>query len=261
MALKKCIGLVSMAALVGSFAYGCSSTTTSNGGGDVDSGTGGPAVDSGKKDTGTGGGNDSGSAGDTGSSGACSPADVSSFTPPAYKSAKQPTSACTQTFIDAFYTGCLATGSTQQSCAPFGSGADAAHKACAQCIVSADTAANYGPLIEHKGTVSLNVAGCMELKDPTGGLACAKSYQQSEQCNEAACAANCPVTDDASFQLYQACVTQAESNGCKTFSTAAQCANKEAEAGAATVCFQGATFQDLYNSIVPVFCLSAGGGG
>jgi hypothetical protein len=265
MAFKKSIGLGSMAtmaALVGSFAYGCSSTTTSGGGTDVDSGTG-PAVDSGvRHDSGTGTGTDSGTPVDAGgTTGSCSPADVSGFTAPAYHNAKTPTGACTQAYIDAFYTGCLAAGSTQATCAPFGSGADASHKACAACIVSADTAAQYGALVEHKGTVSLNVAGCMEIKDPTGGLACAKSYQASEACTDAACAANCPVTDDASFQLYQACVQQASSNGCKTYTTAAACADAEAEAGAATVCFQGQTFQDLYNSIVPVFCLGAAGGG
>ena len=266
MALKKSISFVSMAALVGSFAYGCSSTTTSNGGGDggdVDSGTGG-GNDGGvvRHDGGTGGGNDTGTGGgDTGTGGSCAPADVSGFTPPAYKNARPPQAKCTQAFIDSFYSLCLATGATTATCAPFSpTTGDQAHKDCRACIVSVQADANYGPLIESKGLVSLNIAGCMEIKDPTNGLACAKAYQASDACDTAACAANCPVTDDPSFQLYQACVQQAQAGGCKTYVTAAACANAEAEAGAPQ-CFQGQTFQDLYNSIVPVFCLSGAGGG
>ena len=258
MSFKKSFGLISLSALVGALTYGCSSSN-SNGGGGTGDDSGVTGSDGSTKHDGGGDGGvihpggDSGTTGDA-DPGACMPGDVSTFTPPAYVPAKKTAGACTATQISSFYDGCLAPNSTMTTCAPFGSTGTAANKACAACIVSADTASAYGALIEQKGLVSVNIPGCIELKDAGGGLACAKSYQASEKCNDAACAANCPVTDDASFQLYQACVQQAAANGCKTFSTAAACADAEADGGLAAACFQGQTFQDLYNSVVPVFC-------
>jgi len=255
MSFRKSLGLISLGALVGALTYGCSSTTSNNGGGGGDdggvTGDGGVKHDGGKTDGGNTG--DGGPVGDSGG-GTCAPGDVSTFMPPAYKPAKKTAGACTQTFITSFYDNCLAPNATMATCAPWGSSGDATHKACAACLITADSASAYGALIEHKGTVSVNIPGCMELKDSANGLTCAKAYQASEMCNDAACAANCPVTDDASFQLYQACVQQAAANGCKTYSQAAACANAEADGGA-SVCFQGMTFQDLYNSVAPVFCL------
>jgi hypothetical protein len=255
MSLKKSLGLVSLGALIGALSYGCSSTTSNSGGGGDDGGVSGDGSvkhDSGTHDGATG---DDASTGDDGGMTTCAPGDVSTFMPPAYKNAKKVAGACTQQFITSFYNDCLAPNATMTTCAPWGSSGDAAHKACAACIITAESAAQYGALIEHKGTVSVNIPGCMELKDTAGGLACAKSYQASEECDDAACAANCPVTDDASFQLYQACTQQAAANGCKTYSQAAACADAEADGGAAAACFSGMTFQDLYNSVTPIFCL------
>lgn len=256
MSFKKSFGMISLGALVGALTYGCSSTTANNGGGGGDDGgvsTSDGGKDSGvKKDGGTTGG-DSGTTGDDGgTTTTCAPGDVSTFMPPAYKPAARMAGACTAAYITAFYDNCLAANATMQTCAPWGSSGDGMHKACAGCILSAETASSYGALVEHKGTVSINVAGCMEIKQ--GNQTCAKAYQASDACNEAACAANCPVTDDASFQLYQACVQQAAANGCKTYGQAAACADAAADGGAAAVCFQGQSFQDLYNSVVPVFC-------
>lgn len=191
---------------------------------------------------------------DSGPTSGCAPANVSGFVPSPYQGANVQHGACTMAQIDGFYAGCLSAGSTSQTCAPYGPGGTAANKVCAGCLVSPDTAPKYGVLVESKGNISLNVAGCMEIRDGANGLACAKQYQASEKCDAAACAANCPVTDDASFQLYQACVQQASSNGCAAYTQSASCANAEADGGPASICFSGQTFQDLYRSIAPVFC-------
>ena len=189
----------------------------------------------------------------------CAPADVTAFTPPAYHSANAPTAACTQDLVDAYYTDCLAPATTDLTCAPFATTGDLAHKACAACIVSQDTAARFGPLVQHKGTVSLNLSGCIELRDAQNGLACAKAYQAAEDCDDAACVDKCPVSDDASFAAYKACTQAAAGGGCKAYTDGIACAAGEADAGPAAVCFQGQSFQDLYRSIVPVFCIAATG--
>jgi hypothetical protein len=189
----------------------------------------------------------------------CPPVDVSSFSPPPYHAANPPRAACTQDLVDAFYAACLAGSSTDQTCAPFSATGDASHKACAACILSQDTDPTYGPLVQHKGTVSLNLSGCIEVRDAQNGLACAKAYQSSADCDDAACAAKCPVTDDASFTAYKACTQAAASNGCKAYTLGISCAAGEADGGPASVCFAGQSFQDLYKSIVPVFCMGAAG--
>ncbi|MBC7895937.1 MAG: hypothetical protein H7066_11030 [Cytophagaceae bacterium] len=66
----------------------------------------------------------------------------------------------------------------------------------------------------------------------------------------------CPVTDDASYQLYEACLQGATRNNCKAYAQAS-CADIEVDGGAAAACFVGQTFHDLYASVAPIFC---GGG-
>ncbi len=243
MSLRKSFGVIALGALAGAHAFGCSSTPSNTTNGD-DSGL-----------TGSDGGKHEGGVHTDAQAPVCPPADVSTFMPPAYIPAKRTAAACTTAQISAFYDGCLAPNSTMTTCAPFSSTGSTANKACAACIVTPATAMAYGALLEQKGLVSINIPGCMEIKDAMGGLSCAKAYQASEKCNDIACATNCPVTDDASFQAYQQCTQVAATTGCKTFTTAAGCADDEADGGAASICFQGQSFQDLYNNVVPVFCL------
>jgi hypothetical protein len=235
-----------MATLVVGFAYGCGS----------DANTPEPFPDAGHGDANSA--SDGGHA-DVVASDAnvtCMPGDVTTFQAPTYQNASGANQGkCTPAQITAFYDDCLAANTTQATCAPFtGTSATTANKACASCIVTADTAMKLGPVVEHKGIISINIPGCMELLDPMGGLSCAKAYQASDACDRAACAANCPVTDDASFMLYQACTDQAAAGGCSAFAQGAACATAEADAAATKVCFAGQTFQDLYDGVVPVFC-------
>jgi hypothetical protein len=185
----------------------------------------------------------------------CEPADVSGFTAPVYVPATGANQGkCTTTQIQSFYEQCLASTATQASCALLvGAMAAPLDKACAACIISRETDAKYGVIVEHKGFVSVNLAGCMEIADPTNGLACARAYQAADSCGRAACVANCPVIDQASLMIYQACVTQVEQHGCASLNAKAACAADEA-AGGAAACFLGSTFQDLYFAVAPIFC-------
>lgn len=198
--------------------------------------------------------NDSGtgaSTADASSASTCAPADVSTFT----AAWKGPTALaqhkCTQAQIDAYYTDCLASTATNATCAPHGTGPDLP---CSQCILTPDTAATLGPIIEKEGLVNANIAGCIAaVQSDTAGTGCGGKVQATSQCDDKACGANCPVTDDTSFKAYQQCVSDAEMGGCASYVTAAACTMSLT--GAAATCVSGMTFQDTYNAIVPKFCL------
>jgi hypothetical protein len=132
---------------------------------------------------------------------------------------------------------------------------DKATSACAACIVTTESADFYGPVIDHGGFVTPNVAGCIELTDHSQ-YTCAENVQALTGCELAACEANCPVHDAASRAAYDACAAQAAQGGCTAFATAAKCADALQDGGPAANCLLP-MFQDFYNAVVPLFCGSA----
>lgn len=255
MTFRNAFGALSMAVIAVAAPYGCSSSGDSSGA-PPDAGCGNCVVDAAKPDA-------PHDAAPIDAAVTCAPADVTTFQPPTYVPAVGASQGkCTPAQIQSFYDDCLAPNATQATCAPFSrSTGTAENKACAACIVTADSATSYGAIVEHKGVVNINIPGCMELTDPAGGLMCAKAYQAADACDRAACAANCPVTDDASFQLYQACLQQAGGGGCKSYAQGSACASAEADGGPAARCFMGQSFQDLYSIVVPIFCGGSGDAG
>jgi hypothetical protein len=193
----------------------------------------------------------------------CAPADESSFTP-MWRPPRPPVTACTQAQIHA-YRQCLddsQTSATPASCAPFtGTAVSPADKACLQCILSPEAATTYGPLIIHPGTIEVNVPGCIALATGDSSTAgCGAKDQAAIACRLMACGAACPVTDQASFAREQACEEKALAGTCKTYGDAAACASALVEAGAAgATCLGGATFDERYDAIVPLFCGGSGG--
>jgi hypothetical protein len=143
------------------------------------------------------------------------------------------------------------------TCDPaWGSGQDAVHQACQDCLVTPVSAATWGAVIQFGPTVSLNVGGCIEMLDPgPSGVACATSVQQADDCEHKACDATCPVTDDASFANWKACVSASASGTCASYTAAAACASRqELDAGPAARCINAPTFQDQFTAIGQVFC-------
>ncbi len=179
----------------------------------------------------------------------CAPADVTSFVPPPYHPVARQVGACTPTQISGFYTACF-TGQNMAACNSF----KMAAPTCAGCLETPSTAAAWGATVTQRGIISINVAGCMEVLGGANGLACAKATESEQACVAAACDANCPVTDDASFQLYLACTQQVAANGCASYAQASQaCTLAQADAGAAS-CTSGQDFQGFYDNIAPVVC-------
>jgi hypothetical protein len=192
---------------------------------------------------------------------ACQPGSVASYQPSSYRSASPVgQGACVAAGsetdpIQGFYDACLVTGATTDGCNDFRE----QNAACVACILTPQTAARYGPLIDFTTYVTANVAGCIEVA-PTAsgtpdsdGLACAKSVQALAGCELAACGANCPVDDTKSLSSYLSCATASEQSGCQDWATAAACADAEEDAGGlATACL--GSFQTFYDAVVPFFC-------
>jgi hypothetical protein len=181
----------------------------------------------------------------------CAPADVSSFHAPAYRPASGAHQGkCTSTQITGFFTACLASSATNQSCSAFaGSSATQSDRDCAACLYTMSTASQYGPVVGYPGRSQINRAGCLELQ---GNSACATALQALESCQAAACEANCPITDSNTLQSYLQCAQSATTGGCVNALGQTQCVIPDA--GPATTCLSGTSFQDLYNHVAPLFC-------
>jgi hypothetical protein len=184
----------------------------------------------------------------------CQPGDVRTFQPSNYHPAAAASQgACLVSGrgdrIQQFYDACLGSGATSDACMSFRT----YHPACANCIVTPDSAEHYGPLIDHHGFLAMNVAGCLELAVP-GALSCAKSVQALSGCDLAACEANCRVSDVKSLADYDTCTSVADGAGCSAFAAAAACAAALSDAGSTESSCLDTDFGRFYHEVVPLFC-------
>jgi hypothetical protein len=188
----------------------------------------------------------------------CQPGNVETFVAGAYVPALEGSQgACAP--IDGvdpmqlYYEDCFGPSASRVACDAFGQ-ISPAYGACKACIVTAATAPAYGPLVLAGGFVQANVAGCIELVDPSD-LLCAQTQQALADCELAACSAKCPVTDQASLVAYEACAAQADATGCQAFYEAAQCLNADGglDGGPEMACLE-TSFQAFYDAVVPLFC-------
>jgi hypothetical protein len=199
----------------------------------------------------------------------CHPGDVHAFKPTPYVHAAAPRDVCRP---DAgggdpgrIFESCFGPNASKAACVAQVS-LNPANTECWECIETASGAGAYGPVLSDTGGfVTANVAGCVELADPTA-LGCAKALQAKAQCDLMACEANCPVSTDPasagpSLAAYDECTQDVEVGGCKGFAEAGVTACESADPTAlvacgatATVDGGGATFQDFFNAAVPLFC-------
>jgi hypothetical protein len=191
-----------------------------------------------------------------GDASACRPGDVATYQPPAYLSATAAwqgvclVQAGGSDPIQGFYDVCFGPKASPAACMVFKT--DPGTKACAACVLTADSKGHYGPLIDHGGFITTNVAGCLELTDPSG-LSCAKALQALQGCELTACQANCPVHDSASRTAYDTCASLADRVGCQSYRSAAACLDAEKDSGLVANCLIP-SFTDFYHAVVPLFC-------
>jgi hypothetical protein len=184
------------------------------------------------------------------------PADLGSWTPPAYHNA-QPAqaAACTTALIDDFYASCLGPTGSESACdESWGSSTeDITHATCQECLVTQSSSPMWGPIVNYETStegdvVSVNVAGCIELLDPMK-VACAMSVQEADECDHQACDTTCPGLAD-----FDSCVMVADQGACAPFVKGATCQAAEADGGAAAACVRGMTFEDRFVAVAEVFC-------
>lgn len=204
------------------------------------------------------GGVGNGATSDGGLGTACQPGNVETFVPAAYVPALPAgqgacvTAADNVDPIQVYYDDCFPPNGSRAACDAFGQ-ISPAYAACEACIVTAATAPAYGPLILADGFVQENVAGCLELKNPSD-LLCAQAQQALSDCELYACSVNCPVSDQPSLDAYHRCAVQADATGCQAYYAAAQCLGAEAVDGSAESACLASSFEAYYQAIVPLFC-------
>jgi hypothetical protein len=210
--------------------------------------------------TNDGGGSSSGAFGG-GDSDSCQPGSVATYRPDPYHAASGAAQgACVAGAagdpIAGFYEECLDPATrSDAACNTFSQ----TYPACVACILTPETATKYGPILDHGGFVTANVAGCLELagdeqQGDASELPCAKAVQALAGCELAACEANCPVDDGASLNEYDACSSSAAVSGCESYDAAAACEDAEGEASAFGAACVSDDFQTFYDLVVPVFC-------
>jgi len=248
---------IACVSFVGVVVYGCGGG--SSGTSPSDAGSDGSLADGPKVHEASGPYDSSGSGGDDSSAATCpTPDDVSKWTPPAYVKAKHQATACTAKALSDFDTACINTGSSSTAaCNTF----KTSEAGCYACLVSQSTDATWGPLVIDNGSYNINGGGCVELVDPNS-QACAAAQQTFEQCTHAACDKACPVKDQSTFTLYQQCAMTADSQGCSSYSNAANnCLATEGASAVVATCTGPQTFELLFLQIAPVFCGGASDGG
>lgn len=174
------------------------------------------------------------------------PADVSGFTPGAMPSPRVDKTACTSNDYQAYYNACFGPNSSQSACGAWSQ----AHMKCLACIESNASDPQWGVIVHKGGVSSANVAGCLKL---VGESSCSAAYSNQGQCLSAACDLRCPVTNTASFNLYEKCVANAQAGGCKSWVDATATACDVKVAPNETKC-EAVDFASLIVKIGPVFC-------
>lgn len=187
----------------------------------------------------------------------CTPSSsVRGFIPSgSYRFANPVSGACTADQIKQYYDACFGASSSPATCALFTQAS--INATCSSCIVTSSSAAAYGPLVKTGSLVLGNVAGCIELTEPSL-LLCAESAQARAACEVAGCAANCPVMENepSTLAAYNACAAavDADVNACGINRFPATCLLvTDADAGPYAACL-ATTFEGFYNYAVPVFC-------
>ncbi len=214
---------------------------------------------------------DGGFDGGSDAGGGCVPADLTGFTPPPYV---PPTGyrqgVCTPELMASFYSACVDADAQVGACSStFGSLASAENQACAACLITSASAAAHGPLVDRIDSITVNLGGCLALTGGAAGEQCAQKMQAFDACVAAACAANCPISDSASYSARANCQKAAALGGCASYGVDANtCQNELMTVGASSDggadytpsdCYAWAasnvsTFADIYNAVAPVFC-------
>jgi len=199
---------------------------------------------------------------DGASDGSCGPASTAGFKPPAYVPSVAHQGACTSAEIADFVSACI----TSTSGAPCEAWqlmnlGDGGATPCGDCIFAPDD--NGGVWVDPGGGFFPNVAGCMQLEDPTNGPACAAAYNIISACNGVACDSRC-LGKGVCSELAECndCITASNEGSCNAYaiSVGKDCAADYADGGALDLCSPGWAMGEqapTYSLVIGLICGSA----
>ena len=186
----------------------------------------------------------------------CDPQSVAGFEPAWTPPETWKQKVCTGAQISAFYAACLTPPISKAACQAFVSESGA----CAACLQSEDTAPTASAVVwhQHDAYWTVNVAGCIAeaLSDPSG-TGCGASYAAAIACRQASCNACWEGQGTTTtFAEFSTCEEQAGQSTCLTYATAVPdvCGDLSQGPGSACMPAAGATAEDAFMQIAPLFC-------
>jgi hypothetical protein len=176
--------------------------------------------------------------------GSCGPGSLTSFTPTSPPPAPR-SNACTPAQIESIYDGCLNGGDCTTA-------ANAAMP-CYNCIFTLETDAKWGPMVSRNAAdpvAYLNFGGCVTLTEPCNA-ACGDVLEEDLECEQAACATNCPV--QSQYENCTSTIDNCNPKGCALYYVGTSCASNLT--GPATQCFATPTDQkQTFLTVAGIFC-------
>jgi hypothetical protein len=186
----------------------------------------------------------------------CDPTAVASFQPVWQAPEPWKQNVCTAAQISGFYAACLNAPISEPACKTFVQ----QNANCAPCLQSQDTDATGSAIVWHEQMKywTVNVAGC--ISQATGDATpagCGASYAAAISCRQSSCNACWAAQGtSATFQQFSDCETLAGSTTCQTYAEAVPTKCGNLDSPPANVCMpnSGATAQQAYMQIAPLFC-------
>ncbi len=167
--------------------------------------------------------------------------------------------ACSDVQAKTYFDSCFGTNGSATACNAFTT--NAANATCYTCLASeaGGPETSYGVLVAYGNIYYPNTAGCIALvTGDSSSSSCGAKLQATIDCDNLACAPNCPAVTSATINEYNACTQAAESGACKTLAEAdCNLADGGVDGGAAAIATCEATptdFQATYYAYVPLFC-------
>ena len=186
----------------------------------------------------------------------CDPAPIGSFQPAWQAPEPWKQNVCTAAQISGFYGACLTPPISEPACKAFVQ----ENANCAPCLQSQETDAMGAAVVWHQQMKywTVNVAGC--IAQATGDATpagCGASYAAAISCRQSSCNA-CWLAQgtSATFQQFSDCETLAGTTTCQTYAEAvpSKCGNLDKPPASVCMPSSGATAQQAYMQIAPLFC-------
>ncbi len=186
----------------------------------------------------------------------CDPQSVAGFKPTWTPPEAWKQNVCTPSQISAFYAACLTPPISETTCKAW----VGQYATCSACLQTEDTAPTAGAIVwhEHDAYWTVNVAGCIaQATGDTSGTGCGGSYAAAIACRQASCNACWQGQGQTTtFQEFATCEEQAGGTTCSSFAQAVPATCGDLTTSPASVCMpsSGATAQDAFMQVAPLFC-------